>query len=247
MKLTAIISDAYKYPGSNPEHKNTNRKRWLIFGLMMFTTYVIIPGIFVAGYALRVTRKTVHGDSEMPEFNEWISMFVDGLKVIAVTIIYYLVPAIIVIFGAGQYYLVADVYGISDISLINWPLLIIGVLLFIPFLMLYMVAIANMASHNRFTAAFSMGEIGQRIRTIGYGRFILWWLATMIVSAIFASAGQFIEMTSSIVGFFVVPILIKSFITLFQSRSIGLIYQEGSNTEKNSDEPVIEGKSIVNE
>jgi hypothetical protein len=69
----------------------------------------------------------------------------------------------------------------------------------------------------------------------------------MIVSAIFASAGQFIEMTSSIVGFFVVPILIKSFITLFQSRSIGLIYQEGSNTEKNSDEPVIEGKSIVNE
>ncbi|BDZ70071.1 DUF4013 domain-containing protein [Methanobacterium petrolearium] len=210
----------------------------------MFTAYVIIPGIFVAGYTLRVTRNTIRGDSEMPEFNEWLSMFIDGLKVIAVTIMYYLVPAIILILGVGQFYLVLYAYDVADLSLINWPWLITGVLLFIPFIMFYMIAIANMAYHNSLAAAFSMGKIWQRIRAIGYGRFIVWWLATMIVSAIFASAGQFIEMISSIVGFFMVPLLIDSFIALFQARSMGLIYREELNTENNSNEPVIGDKSV---
>lgn len=236
MKLTEIISDSFKYPGSNPEHLNTNRKRWLIFGLIMFTTYVLLPIIFVAGFTLRVTRKTIQGDSAMPEFNEWISMFIDGVKVIAATIIYYLAPVVFIILGAGQYYLVLYAYDLADITLINWPLLIVGVLLFIPFLMFYMMAIANMAYHNRFGAAFSMGEIWQRIRTVGYGKFILWWLATMLVSAIFAALGEMVNM--SIVGFFLVPIVFESFIALFQARSAGLIYREGQNAD------VIEGNII---
>lgn len=243
MKLTEIISDSFKYPGSNPEHLNTNRKRWLIFGLLMFTTLVVIPGIFVAGYALRVTRKTIQGDSKMPEYDEWAGMVLDGLKVIVTTIVYYFIPTILVILGAGQFYLMAYVYGVLNLTLINWLPLIIGVLLFIPVIMFYMMALSNMAYHNRLGAAFNMGEIIQRIETVGYGRFILWWVATMIVSAIFASAGSLIEMGSSIVGFFVVPILINSFITLFQARSMGLIYSEGIDTDNTQ----VNDTSIVNE
>ncbi len=243
MKLSEIISDSFKYPGSNPEHLNTNRKRWLIFGLLMFTTLVVIPVIFVAGYALRVTRKTVQGDSKMPEYNEWTTMFLDGLKVIVTTIVYYFIPTILVILGAGQFYLMAYVYGVLNLSLINWLPLIIGVLLFIPAIMFYLMALSNMAYHNRLGAAFNMGEIIQRIKTVGYGRFILWWVATMIVSAIFASAGALIEMGSSIVGFFVVPILINSFITLFQARSMGLIYSEGIDTDNTQ----VNDTSIVSE
>jgi hypothetical protein len=243
MKLTEIISDSFKYPGSNPEHLNTNRKRWLIFGLLMFTTLVVIPGIFVAGYALRVTRKTIQGDSKMPEYDEWAGMVLDGLKVIVTTIVYYFIPTILVILGAGQFYLMAYVYGVLNLTLINWLPLIIGVLLFIPVIMFYMMALSNIAYHNRLGAAFNMGEIIQRIETVGYGRFILWWVATMIVSAIFASAGSLIEMGSSIVGFFVVPILINSFITLFQARSMGLIYSEGID----ADNTQVNDTSIVNE
>jgi hypothetical protein len=243
MKLTEIISDSFKYPGSNPEHLNTNRKRWLIFGLLMFTTLVVIPGIFVAGYALRVTRKTIQGDSKLPEYDEWAGMVLDGLKVIVTTIVYYFIPTILVILGAGQFYLMAYVYGVLNLTLINWLPLIIGVLLFIPVIMFYMMALSNMAYHNRLGAAFNMGEIIQRIETVGYGRFILWWVATMIVSAIFASAGSLIEMGSSIVGFFVVPILINSFITLFQARSMGLIYSEGID----ADNTQVNDTSIVNE
>lgn len=243
MKLTEIISDSFKYPGSNPEHLNTNRKRWLIFGLLMFTTLVVIPGIFVAGYALRVTRKTIQGDSKMPEYDEWAGMVLDGLKVIVTTIVYYFIPTILVILGAGQFYLMAYVYGVLNLTLINWLPLIIGVLLFIPVIMFYMMALSNMAYHNRLGAAFNMGEIIQRIETVGYGRFILWWVATMIVSAIFASAGSLIEMGSSIVGFFVVPILINSFITLFQAKSMGLIYSEGID----ADNTQVNDTSIVNE
>jgi len=243
MKLTEIISDSFKYPGSNPEHLNTNRKRWLIFGLLMFTTLVVIPGIFVAGYALRVTRKTIQGDSKLPEYDEWAGMVLDGLKVIVTTIVYYFIPTILVILGAGQFYLMAYVYGVLNLTLINWLPLIIGALLFIPVIMFYMMALSNMAYHNRLGAAFNMGEIIQRIETVGYGRFILWWVATMIVSAIFASAGSLIEMGSSIVGFFVVPILINSFITLFQARSMGLIYSEGID----ADNTQVNDTSIVNE
>lgn len=231
MKLNKIISDSFKYMGSNPEHLNINRKRWLVFGLLMFTTLVIIPIIFVTGYALRVTRRTIHGDSEMPEYKEWTTMFLDGLKVIVITIIYYIVPAILVILGAGQFYLVLYMYDLLDMSMINWPLLLVGILLFIPAIMLYMMAFSNMARYNKLKAAFNMGEILQTIKKVGYGKFILWWLVTMFISAIFASAGHLIEMGSSMVGFFMVPILINSFITLFQARSMGLIYLEGINTD----------------
>lgn len=228
MDLKEIISNSFKYPGSNQEHLNTNRKRWLIFGLMMLAGYLLIPMIFTAGYGLRATRKTIQGDSEMPEFNSWKEMFVDGLKVIVTSVIYYLIPALFVFVGVVSLYMGKNFMGLMFI--------LIGIVFFIPALMLYFMAISNMANYRKLSAAFDVNEIFKRIKTIGYGRFFVWWLATMVVSVVFAACGKMVDMSSSVVGFFMVPLLFESFIALFQARSGGLIYNESLKTNENTDE-----------
>jgi hypothetical protein len=232
MNLMEIISNSFKYPGSNPEHLNTNRKRWLLFGLMMFAGYLLIPVIFIAGYTLRATRKTIQGDSEMPEFNYWWEMFVDGLKIIVTTFVYYLIPSIIIFLGVGSFYMTLYMENVINTALINIPLLIIGIILFIFAIMLYFVAVSNLAYHGNLAAAFDLKQIFQRIKRIGHGKFAVWWIATMIITFIFAALGEFVNMSSGLLGFFLVPLLFDSFIALFQARSGGLIYRESLNSSE---------------
>lgn len=67
--------------------------------------------------------------------------------------------------------------------------------------MLYFMAISNMANYRKLSTAFDVNEIFKRIKTIGYGRFFVWWLATMVVSVVFAACGKMVDMSSSVVGF----------------------------------------------
>ncbi|MCE7700265.1 MAG: DUF4013 domain-containing protein [Methanobacterium paludis] len=122
--------------------------------------------------------------------------------------------------------------NVINTALINIPLLIIGIILFIFAIMLYFVAVSNLAYHGNLAAAFDLKQIFQRIKRIGHGKFAVWWIATMIITFIFAALGEFVNMSSGLLGFFLVPLLFDSFIALFQARSGGLIYRESLNSSE---------------
>lgn len=213
MDLKDIISNSLDFPIYNKEHV----KKWLIFGLITLAGYLLIPLIFAAGYQLRTIRKTIKGDSELPEFNEWVKMFTDGFKVIVAQLIYYLAPLIFIFAGVVSFYM-GKGWGML--------LILVGIILFIPALMLFAVAISNFAYHGNFGAAFDLKEIVQRIKTIGKGRFIIWWIATILIAIIMAALGEFINIGSRAIGFFLVPLIFDSFVALFEARSQGLIYRD---------------------
>ncbi len=89
MELYEMLSQSVRYPFSNV-------KRLLILGIFIATGYVIIiPLIFALGYCMRIIESSLEGSPELPPFNAWKKMFIDGLKYILVLLVYLGVPGIV--------------------------------------------------------------------------------------------------------------------------------------------------------
>ena len=88
MDISDIISDSIKYPSSN----------WgkvLILGIIMIASILIVPIFLLYGYIFRIIKATLAGIDELPDFDEIGEMFVDGIKVFVVAIIY-AIPVVII-------------------------------------------------------------------------------------------------------------------------------------------------------
>ena len=109
MDLVKIIEDAVSYPFSD-------WKKILILGILaiisslgiatlfigtllgiknvlviilLFIIGYFIFGFLIDGYNFRIIKTSISGERELPEFNNWVEMFVDGIKVSIVFISLY--------------------------------------------------------------------------------------------------------------------------------------------------------------
>jgi uncharacterized membrane protein len=64
---------------------------------------LIIPGILVNGYLLRVVQAGVAGDEDPPEFRDWLELLLDGIIVWIIEAVYIFVPAALLMFGIGSF------------------------------------------------------------------------------------------------------------------------------------------------
>ncbi|MGB9936145.1 MAG: DUF4013 domain-containing protein [Methanobacterium sp.] len=235
MDIVEMFSDSYvSYPFSN-------FSRIVVLGILFCTgIFLIIPAIFAGGYLLRIIENTIKGNYELPPFENWKKMFIDGLK-IAVVIIFYALPGLIT--------------EIALISLIhaNYPLMLAGelsiclfiftVLFYIAAYILSITAIPRMAYNGQLKAGLEVKEVIRDIRTIGFKKYTLSLLGLSIMAAylmlfsgylheIFYAAFYFIGPTTlitvflvnSIADFMIYPLLITA-----QGRLMGLIYLEKFN------------------
>ena len=166
MEIGEIISDALPYPSSN-------WKKVLILGVFLILSFVIIGIFLVLGYFLRIVKSTIVGVDELPEFDDFGDMFVDGLKVFLVYIIYFLIPGIVIVSGviASLASLAATSTSISTAPASFFALIgitgIIGVILALIFGLFAYIAVANMAYYDSdLGAAFRFSEILDKIRMI---------------------------------------------------------------------------------
>jgi hypothetical protein len=233
MDIGEIISDSVRYPSSN----------WgkvLILGVIMIASFLIVPVFLLIGYLFRIIKATLAGLDELPEFDEVGEMFVDGLKVFVVGIVYS-IPVIII-----SLILTAITGSSSSASLSLNPAMIWGfVLVYIVYIivavivgLIEVIAIANMAYYDGdLGAAFSFSEILDRIAKIGWGKYII----TYIVIAIVASIGFLIGLLTLfiLVGFILLPLVIAPFIYMFGARAIALLFTESiDEIPESSTEPV---------
>lgn len=100
-----IIKDSLKYPV-------LDFKKFLILGIFILSMTLLndlsktIPvffvlacliGLFIVGYIFRIVKLSLNKTAnKLPEFNSWLNMFVDGLKVVIIGIVYTL-PIILVL------------------------------------------------------------------------------------------------------------------------------------------------------
>lgn len=168
-------------------------------------------------------------------------MFVDGLKVFVIGVVY-AIPLIIisliisVIFGIGHNTAInlGTFTGFNVFALITAYIIYVIVGIIIG-LVEYM-AIANMALYDGdLGAAFKFNEILDRIAKIGWSKYIIWYIVMILLALV---TGLISVLTLVIfVGIILVPLIIAPFFGMFAARSLSLLFASSNETPKSSTEP----------
>jgi hypothetical protein len=258
MDLGEIIGDAVRYPFSD-------WKKILILGILamisslgiamlfigtllgikyvlviilLFIMGYFIFGFLIDGYNFKIIKTSLSGVRVLPEFNNWVEMFVDGIKV-SVVFIVYIIPAILIITFAGLSVLSTLESLVSNPSAIDLNiilsilsatiLVIIAILYIIIILPINYMAIAHMADNNsKFRAAFRFHDIIDKIGRIGWGNLIIWYLVTgtiyITISVIGSIITSIFSILNPIIGIVISSLIISPYLYMYINRSIALFY-----------------------
>jgi hypothetical protein len=221
MNIKNIISDSLRYPFRD-------WKKFLMFGLMFLIPFLVgfavssseyvwisiifmfFVGFFVNGYLFRILNTSLDDLTELPEFDDWKEMFIDGVKVFSVVIVYtapviliiaYLLITLyqLVITGSTYYQgsLELNQYILSLVNseigsmfenyiIILYDILgiyaIVGIFYIIIIIPICLMGLGNMANYyGEFSAAFRLREIFEDINCIGWINLIKWYIVIGII------------------------------------------------------------------
>ena len=168
MELGTIIDDAFTY---TKEGVLCNIGRWLKLMLAF-----ILLGIPFNGYVMRIYR----GAHPAPEADNWGILFIDGLKLIVVSLLYAIPVIILWVLAYSGFILTAasgDFGRINDMIMSGWSpnigLIIAIYILEILLAVLLPVACIRFARTNSFSEAFNLGGITAHIGRIGWLNYLL--------------------------------------------------------------------------
>ena len=208
MNIGDIVSDSIKYPTSD-------WTKVLILGVIFLASILIIPIFLAYGYIFRIIKATLAGLDELPEFDEIGEMFIDGLKIFLVSIVY-AIPVILVgiivsfIFGSTASTTTDDSAGMFWALMIgNLVYIIVGLIVGLIAIM----AIANMAYYDgELGAAFRFSEILDYIARIGWGKYLAIYIVVALVAFIVYFLAAFIGLLLLFLGIFLTLPLAGAFI-----------------------------------
>ncbi|MGI6464261.1 MAG: DUF4013 domain-containing protein [Methanobacterium sp.] len=229
MDIGEIISDSIKYPSQD-------WKKIIILGiLIILSIYLIIPIVLVMGYFFRILKSSIAGFDELPDFDEWGEMVIDGLKMFVVQFVYLLIPLIVIFVGAWASIASMSVTASGNVANPNLFLglmggtAIIGFILAIIFQLIGSIAVANMAlNDSEFGAAFRFSEILELISMIGWGKYIIWYIVMIIIGIVFMVIASVLQIIPFI-GMIIATLVVYPYLTMFSSRSLALLF--GSSVE----------------
>lgn len=252
MNLSEIVKDSIRYP-------LLDWKKILILGIIMvisgisiimtiFLTNITVIGVlvflgviikfFVDGYKIKIIKSSLDGTNKPPEFKKWIEMFVTGIKVNIVFIVYFIPFFLIISAFASSWDLTAvgpfispsvssmllrmGINAISSSGTDLWTFItFLYIILLYPILQ---IAIANMAyNDSKIDTAFRISQIINKIGKIGLKKFIAWYI-------IIGSLYLIIDIVGNIIGIILFLLLIAPYVQMYFSRAVALIYQSESPT-----------------
>ncbi len=224
MELGEIISDAATYPSSN-------WTKVIILGILFILSFLIIPAFLMMGYMLRILKASIAGVTELPEFDEWSEMFIDGLKVFVVEIVYFIIPVAIIIGGSW-----ASMMSMQNVGAMVSPaaaiglmggVALIGILLILIIGLIVIMALANMAYYDGdLGAAFRFSEILDIIAKIGWGNYIVWYIVMIIIGVVVGIVASVLGIIP-ILGWIILALIVYPYFSMFVARSAALIYTAG--------------------
>ncbi|MEN6610100.1 MAG: DUF4013 domain-containing protein [Methanoregulaceae archaeon] len=229
MDYGRIIDDALAYTKEGVWEKPN---RW-----MKLILAIVILGIPLSGYILRIYR----GATPAPEVDRWGSLFIDGLKLYVIALIYSIPVLAIWLLEYGRMLAAAFSGGFSHPGAVfmagtppNIGLLILMYVIQIVIGVILPVAAIRFARTGTISEAFRFGEITGYIGKIGWVRYILALIIVTILVSIpifilmfaFIVAGILIfkSILGTIIAMTVVMLIIMPFISLFQARYMTCVY-----------------------
>ena len=239
-----MILDIYK---DSLEYSAKDWKTLVILGVICLFTLLLLPAFLITGYNYRVINTAVHGvingRDPLPDFEDLISMFVDGVKVVIVQILYLLLPIII-------FFVFAVVAGQAN-GVAASAIMIIGCIMpFVAFVvaeLMIQMGICHMAYNDgAFSKAFAISEIKEVIDEIGWFEciatllglivitLVIFSVVSIIIGIIFTVFGistavlginpSAIFILGGIINSLITMFLVGPYLSIFNSRSIGLLY-----------------------
>ena len=182
------------------------------------------------GYQYDVVRFSIEKKEDLPEFGDILSIFVNGIKILVVTVAYNIIPMVVLIIGI---LLTGDSSALPVIA-------VISAILFIIAFFLQIMAVNNMVANDSLKKAFDFGEITDKIANLGWGKYIGIVLFTIIIfmivnvaagfilsflTALFARAFNQAIVVSAFIGI-LEGLFITSYTSVFYNRVCGSIYRE---------------------
>ena len=175
-----------------------------IVGVIVF----IIVLFLIEGYALDIIKYGIERRTDSPgiDFGRQVS---NAVKLIVVSIVYYVVPAIII--------------AILSLFLKDWILAIIGIILLIVFALANFMAKCRLAKSDSLGDALAIGEAIGDISKVGFLKIIATVLVIIIILLIVSFIIAFISGLNNTVGSILLGIFSVYFV-FFYNRAIGLLY-----------------------
>ncbi len=192
--------------------------------LLIILSIIPIVNFVVIGYMAKVLEVSPNSD-EPPKLENYGGLWIQGLKVIILSLIYMMIPFIL--FMLGFFTSFRYPYMIIGSSLtkvmIKSALFIIGAVIIGFFIAIaYFTALAHMIKNKSFAKGFALNEILNVIRGVGLGKYILWIIALFAIGLIIATISS-IPYIGWLISLVVYPLYM-----VFLGRSIGLTYAEGA-------------------
>ena len=207
-----MIEEAINYPRNGDDALTT----LLIGGVLGLLSVLVVPIFLLFGFTVRVLRSVEDGEEAPPTFGDWGDLFVDGLRAFAITLVYSLVPLIVlgVTVGGTAVALVAGDAGPGAIAGAFFGFLLGGLLWLVAFYMIP-AALASFAREGRMGAAFDASVLRGVLLD---GRYATAWLVAFV----------FFVVASVVVGVLnVVPILgfvVGAFVNFYVGVAAAYLY-----------------------
>lgn len=191
--------------------------------ILFILSIIPIVDLIVLGYGAWMLKEGNTIDKP-PRIMNYGELFIEGLKIIIVGIIYAIIPALI-----G--YVIALMYGAPFIlshylpgwgpwlstSLFLLPAIGIAGLIGIIFAIFAVMGIIYMIKSGEFSKAFAIREILKLIEEIGWGEYLVWLIILYVIGSILAWISSSLYIIGAILGVFYI---------VFAARSAHNIYPE---------------------
>ena len=222
MNIEENFSDSFEYT-----KKLFSQFRTLI--LLIVLDIIPIVDWIVLGYAARVL-KDPPDDKTPPKIEKYRELSKEGTKVFVVSMVYLIVPAILIGAGVASFITAHIIGGASApeatggvlfFGATSLLLLLVGVVAAFLALIVLGAAIAHMIKQDSFGKAFAFGEIFGVIREIGWRKYLVWVLMVAIIGFVVAAIAGAIPLVG-----WLIQIVIFPAVAVFFFRSLGLLYSE---------------------
>jgi hypothetical protein len=213
--------------------------KFLIAALFLIFSGFIVPALFLIGWYMRIAKNVMVTKTlgDLPEWDEWGRMILDGLKLVAVMIIYYL-PALILSLISFTLSLVPVIGWISGgiLSWLTWLFAIAITIFVFP-------AILNMIDKGTFGAAFHFKEWYANLKA----NFVGYLVVYLIVAGVYALLAVILGVVfSTVILLCLVPLVIIAvalYIGMISYAVLGQVWVEGE--EKLAAPTVLAKKAVV--
>lgn len=196
------IERALAYPTASDDWIKT----LLIGGALTLLSVLVIPIIPLYGYLVRVLRAGMDEAAEPPAFDDWGTLFVEGLAALVILLVYQLIPFVVAFVTIGGSAAAigtgSDVgAGVGAVGLLAG--LALWALFALAFGYLTLIALANYAHVGGFGAAFDLDILRSVALDGAYAVPWLYGVGVLIGATVVSGVLGLVPLLGAIAGVFV--------------------------------------------